>query len=50
MEVSRTKSVCTAARPEDGRELQSLLTEFGIKYDSLVKSLGTGLGAGPGEM
>ena len=46
MEVSRTKSVCTASYPKLGRGIAAELTEYGITYVDRAKSLGAGLGGG----
>jgi len=46
MEVSRTKSVCTASDPKLGRGIAAELTEYGITYVDRAKSLGAGLGGG----
>ena len=46
MEVSRTKSVCTACDSELGKGSAAALGEFGISYVYRAKSLGVGLGGG----
>ena len=46
MEVSRTKSVCTASSDTVGKEVAAELSMYGIKYASKVMSLGAALGAG----
>ena len=46
MEASKTKSGCTASSHTIGVQIARQLKECGIKYNSRVTSLGTGLGAG----
>ena len=46
MEVSRTKSICTASSDTVGKEVAAELSMYGIKYASKVMSLGAALGAG----
>ena len=46
MEISKTKSVCTASCNGLGKDIAKGLSRFGIKYEPTVKSLGVGLGAG----
>jgi len=46
MEISRSKSICTASADEVGRGVAAALSEFGIKFSRTVVSLGAALGAG----
>ena len=46
LEVSRTKSVCSADTDAIGSESAGALAEYDIKYCRRVKSLGFGLGGG----
>ena len=46
MEISRTKSVCTASCNKLGKDIAEELSVFGIKYKKKVISLGAALGAG----
>ena len=46
MELSRKKCVCTASSDDLGHRLAACWTDYGIKYQRYVKSLGVGLGAG----
>jgi hypothetical protein len=46
MEVSATKSVCTASTERLGQELAEELSQHGVRFTRMTKSLGTGLGSG----
>ena len=46
MEISRTKSACTASCNKLGKNIVELLNKFGIKYRMRVISLGAALAAG----
>lgn len=46
MEVSATKSICTASSEKLGRGIADDLADCRIPFARMVKSLGTGLGAG----
>ena len=46
MELSKTKSVCTASTEALGRRLEELLKDLCVTFENTVKSLGVGLGAG----
>jgi hypothetical protein len=46
LEVSSSKSICTAATEATGRRLAWSLRDYGIVFKRRVRSLGTGLGAG----
>ena len=46
MEVSRTKSICTASEVKHGKEIVDELKVFDIKFQQHVISLGAALGAG----
>ena len=46
MELSKTKSVCTASTESLGRMLEASLKDLAVNFEKTVKSLGVGLGAG----
>ena len=46
MEVSGTKSFCTASSPSLGNKIADNIAKYAVTYHAYVKSLGTGLGAG----
>ncbi len=46
LEISSTKSVCSASKDSIGRELAAALSRYGFRFKRRVKSLGTGLAAG----
>ena len=46
MELSKTKSVCTASTESLGKELEANLKDLAVNFEKTVKSLGVGLGAG----
>ena len=46
MELSKTKSVCTASTESLGRKLEASLEDLSVTFEKTVKSLGVGLGAG----
>ena len=46
MEISKTKSVCTASHDSLGREIANALCEFGIECKRKIVSPGAALGAG----
>ena len=46
LQVSPTKSLCSASSTQLGDGLQRALSEFGVTFQSRVKSLGTPLGGG----
>ena len=46
MQISETKTVCTASAQAVGREIEEGLSSFGILFVLRTKSLGVGMGAG----